>query len=576
MVTKVYGPNSTDDTTRIYISGVNDTLLTSSTGNDTSVDGDPSTSVSDGDNTDTVLEWLYEGDGTDPRLAEDATDAFICASSRWYENSSGVLVSAAANAAVFEYSAGTYLGYRQEPQRQNKVTAYNVIGVDQDGSELVTNGGFDADNNWNKGVNWTIAGGVLVAANVGNGTSTDQINVYTLGKIYRVSFDLVGTSGSVGVSAGFNLGIARSSTGSYTEDLVCTGDRTLRIRATGGSFTGTVDNVSVIEIGGTKLNSNGTSEGTFVGGYGVGAKIYRAGGAWVNDALDGIDGSGGTNDESYVELVADIAKVAASKWANMNASGSVFKAVAGASAGMNIDITGALSAADHTLFTIARGDSAADDDIELRTDNVDGSGVQNLTDSYVLYEETLTALANDKMRIQIAAGDTVYFFLVKAEAGSARTSEIITQGAAVTKAIDDQQLPVAAGTNHRDAQGELSFKVTFGYNAADVSTDQGLVTWNDNATDGISYDGTNLTISDGTNTATVALAVVAGTEYEVKARWDTTTSKMQIKVDSTVGSEGTFDGAMNIGTNYRLGYGDDERIWLKDIVSKRVDPGVYV
>jgi hypothetical protein len=69
--------------------------------------------------TDVVLSWLKEGDGIIPDLAEDYNAVFTCASVRWYENSSGVLVSAAANAAVFEYSAGTYRGHRYEPQRQN-------------------------------------------------------------------------------------------------------------------------------------------------------------------------------------------------------------------------------------------------------------------------------------------------------------------------------------------------------------------------------------------------------------------------------------------------------------------------
>jgi len=512
-----------------------------------------------------ILEWLYEGDGIVPRIAEDYTAVFTRAYGDWCEDENGVLQPLASDIPCFEYISGTYVGYSQKPQRKNEITAHNASGVDQLGSEILNNTTFDGDTNWAKTGDWQISGGTANTI-----TSFETLTADTgvaKGKVYQVTYNV--TTGT----ARFKIGNTYIGASSGAGSISAVSDGT-QIVIQGVTVPCAVDSISYKEIGGTKLNSDGSSEGTFVSGWGKGAQAsFNT--TW-SQPFTNITISGGQDGVSTATVFDDSAKMPTGDrdYSNLNVSGKVLKVVAG-SADVYLDYTGGLTAADHAISVITRGDSASDDDITCETDNVGGTP-QDLTDEYARYAETITALLADKTRLTVSAGDTVYLFLTQGELGSTITSEIITQGAAVTKAIDDQKLPVADGVNHRDAQGELSFKVVFGYDAADVSTDQGLVTWNDNATDGVSYDGTNLTISDGTNTATVALAAVAGTEYEVKARWNSTSNKMQIKVDSTIGVEGTYDGAMSIGTNYRLGYGDDERIWLNSIRVKRTDPGVYL
>jgi hypothetical protein len=92
--------------------------------------------------------------------------------------------------------------------------------VEVDGEELITNGGFDTDSDWNKGAGWTISGGSL------NGSSTTstafQINTGLVsGKIYEVVYTISNyVSGSVRIELGsgnVSVGSIRSANGTYIE-----------------------------------------------------------------------------------------------------------------------------------------------------------------------------------------------------------------------------------------------------------------------------------------------------------------------------------------------------------------------
>lgn len=75
----------------------------------------------------------------------------------------------------------------------------------QYGNELVTNGGFDSDADWNKGSTWTIADGVAAWAYDLAPNSLYQELAITAGRQYRVAFtlsDLVKDSGHLRVSLG--------------------------------------------------------------------------------------------------------------------------------------------------------------------------------------------------------------------------------------------------------------------------------------------------------------------------------------------------------------------------------------
>lgn len=128
------------------------------------------------------------------------------------------------------------------------------------GDDLVTNGTFASDSNWNKNSMWSISGGVAVSDGTGSG-DINQSNVLTVGKTYEISFDIVSLTSGDGYSVRAGSGTAYSSTfnsvATHTVTQVCLGNGYLYINAD-GSATGSIDNVTVKEVG---LSTTGHVEG---------------------------------------------------------------------------------------------------------------------------------------------------------------------------------------------------------------------------------------------------------------------------------------------------------------------------
>jgi hypothetical protein len=116
--------------------------------------------------------------------------------------------------------------------------------------ELITNGGFDTDSDWVKDGTWTISGGTANGVNSGI-LALSQLNVVTAGKKYRVTYTISNyISGTLRFQlegGGTGNGTIRSSEGTFIEDVVAAG--TGRIYFSGVSFNGSIDNVSVKELG---------------------------------------------------------------------------------------------------------------------------------------------------------------------------------------------------------------------------------------------------------------------------------------------------------------------------------------
>jgi hypothetical protein len=146
--------------------------------------------------------------------------------------------------------------------RGSSATRVNELGLVQDvqllsgelvqngdfeeiGSELVTNGGFDTDTGWTKGTGWSIANGSLNGVNATS--STYQNNGLVSGKFYKVVYDVSNySSGTVQLKLGGTLGEARNENGTYTEYIKASQVITWIV---GTNFTGSIDNVSVKEVG---------------------------------------------------------------------------------------------------------------------------------------------------------------------------------------------------------------------------------------------------------------------------------------------------------------------------------------
>lgn len=120
------------------------------------------------------------------------------------------------------------------------------------GSEEISNGTFDSNlTGWN-GINWawqTGGGGGWARHSTGSAGSLYQSTGVSLTVTYRVVFTVDGlTAGSVRPRVGSSgWGTARSSNGTYEEDITCAGNTIFYI-GTVSEFDGYVDDISVKEV----------------------------------------------------------------------------------------------------------------------------------------------------------------------------------------------------------------------------------------------------------------------------------------------------------------------------------------
>lgn len=120
------------------------------------------------------------------------------------------------------------------------------VPSDVRGGDVIANGNFDTDTDWNKGGGWTITGGNAVAnATVFN---LDQMSNLIIGETYDIIYTVLDyVSGSVRCRCGTTSGISRTANGTYEQTLVCGGDTTFRIDGQ-VAFTGKIDNVRAYKV----------------------------------------------------------------------------------------------------------------------------------------------------------------------------------------------------------------------------------------------------------------------------------------------------------------------------------------
>jgi hypothetical protein len=117
---------------------------------------------------------------------------------------------------------------------------------------IITNGTFDTDTDWGKGTGWSINTSSKIAECDGSQVSGTQLTQtglsFTNGVTYRITYTLTVTAGSVKAAfrGGTGVdGVSRTSSGTYTENMVAlTGNNSFRMIAN-TDFIGTVDNISV-------------------------------------------------------------------------------------------------------------------------------------------------------------------------------------------------------------------------------------------------------------------------------------------------------------------------------------------
>ncbi len=146
----------------------------------------------------------------------------------------------------------------------------SVKPVETYGPELVTNGDFATDSDWNKETGWTISGGNLIATNVSGTAAYQTGNGLVNNKLYKVQFEITEyTNGSVGLRAGTGATLQTfSSIGVHFVYMVVSGALQVRFDVI-GTTTLKVDNVSVKEALNADFNFSRNSSATRVGSNGL-------------------------------------------------------------------------------------------------------------------------------------------------------------------------------------------------------------------------------------------------------------------------------------------------------------------
>jgi len=127
--------------------------------------------------------------------------------------------------------------------------AYSMKPIPEYGSELVTNGDFATDSDWNKGTGWTISGGTANCDGTQTGNTLLYQNIgHSSNTLYRLQFTISNyVSGTIDFALDSPFFGAANSNGTFVFDITPTSGGNFIVRAD-ENFVGSLDNVSVKEI----------------------------------------------------------------------------------------------------------------------------------------------------------------------------------------------------------------------------------------------------------------------------------------------------------------------------------------
>ncbi len=133
----------------------------------------------------------------------------------------------------------------------------------QEGVQLVTNENFDTDSDWNKGTGWSISGGKANATSSPSGQRLSQFNLgQTINRPYKITISVSNlTQGGFGIwLGGANTSLNINTNGNHTIYLTPINTAQLFI-FTNGTTSGSIDNVSVREVGQDWVLTSGATIG---------------------------------------------------------------------------------------------------------------------------------------------------------------------------------------------------------------------------------------------------------------------------------------------------------------------------
>ena len=122
------------------------------------------------------------------------------------------------------------------------------------GSELITNGDFATDSDWNKQSGWIITNGYAESTALGTRSIFQNTGAIVIGKTYQVTYTILETNGSIfRINFGGVNGIGRYTVGTYTENIVATSTSGAIYLDALNVMIGKIDNVSVKEYLGQEV-----------------------------------------------------------------------------------------------------------------------------------------------------------------------------------------------------------------------------------------------------------------------------------------------------------------------------------
>jgi len=143
-------------------------------------------------------------------------------------------------------------GFSETGQVDTQFNVGSGVTYSEKGDELVTNGTFDTDTDWNKGAGWSIGSGVATSDGANGNQALNQIVNLVEGDTYQVSFEVTAyTAGLLQLELIATTTVAAinvNATGVYTVTYVAEADTSMIVvfRSNASSpFAGGVDNVSV-------------------------------------------------------------------------------------------------------------------------------------------------------------------------------------------------------------------------------------------------------------------------------------------------------------------------------------------
>ena len=347
-----------------------------------------------------------------------------------YDNSKVLCVKPSDGSGDFDFS------------RNSAATRVNAQGLVENvqslSSNLVTNGDFATDSNWNKNSNWSIGGNVANCDGTSNGDINQGTTLATIGKSYEISYEVVSISqGEFFFKFGGVNGTLRNSIGVYTETIQAINTNRIALDSSNNAI-GSVTNISVKEV----IDNTNLPRINYEGGCG----------SWLFEpqSTNLIEYSNDYADAYWIKSTSGsgIAPIVTSNYAispdgTQNADRIQFDATTSGSNSDRSRIRTTLTLSDVTDYTFsfyAKSTDGTDQKISILFDNSQIS-VKTITSEWKRFEATsqqtgTSSICGLDLRGGNASTSDILVYGIQVEQLSYATSYIPTDGSTVTRNQD--------------------------------------------------------------------------------------------------------------------------------------------